>query len=224
MTRSLLAADYDGTLAQDGRVDPETKAALERFKAAGGTVAIVTGREVEGLRLVFPDLGDVIDVVVAENGGVLFDPHGEEQIALAPPPPSRLIERLGERRVEPLSVGRVVVATERPHDETARQVILEERLDLSILLNKRAVMILPSGVNKATGLRQALARLGRPDTEIVAIGDAENDLELFQAATSTVAVANAVPQLRDAADWVTEGERGAGVAELIDALLAGRWA
>jgi HAD superfamily hydrolase (TIGR01484 family) len=68
-----LAADYDGTLAQDGVVADSTIAALEQFKATGRRVLVVTGRELDDLRQVFERI-DVCDCVVAENGALLYNP------------------------------------------------------------------------------------------------------------------------------------------------------
>lgn len=51
-----LAIDYDGTLAHDGIVAPETLAALRRFRAGGRRIILVTGREIPDLKAVMPDL------------------------------------------------------------------------------------------------------------------------------------------------------------------------
>ena len=55
--------------------------------------------------------------------------------------------------------------------------------------------------------------------QVVAAGDAENDLALFEVAGCAVAVANALPAVKERADIVTTGSHGAGVIELIDGLL-----
>ena len=81
-------------------------------------------------------------------------------------------------------------------------------------------MVLPSGVNKATGLAAALKELGLSPHNAVAIGDAENDHALLSACECAAAVGDGVPALRGRADWVARGEAGASVAELIDRLLA----
>ena len=55
---------------------------------------------------------------------------------------------------------------------------------------------------------------------VVAVGDAENDFAFLNLCGMPVAVANALPRLKEVAALVTEGERGAGVAELVDRWLA----
>ncbi|MFO0893209.1 MAG: HAD-IIB family hydrolase [Isosphaeraceae bacterium] len=170
-----LASDYDGTLAERGRVEPAVVDALVRWKTSGGRLILATGRELAELFQVFPRLVD-FDRVVAENGALLYRPECKEERILAAPPPGEFIARLEARGVGPISVGRAIVATWRPHETAVQEVIDELGLDLEVILNKRAVMILPHGVNKASGLRAALDELGLPPGAVVGVGDAENDL------------------------------------------------
>ena len=85
------------------------------------------------------------------------------------------MERLRERGVEPLSVGRSIVATWEPMETVVLEVIHEQGLELQITFNKGAVMVLPPGVNKASGLEAALQALGLSRHNVVGAGDAEND-------------------------------------------------
>ena len=159
MSIFALATDYDGTLAEQGRVDGPTIVGLERFRASGRKLILVTGRELAELLSVFPRI-DLFDHVVAENGAHLYRPADRSERLLADRPPDSFVKSLKARGVAPISVGRVVVATWVPHDATASALIRGSGLDLEVILNKRAVMILPTGVNKATGLNHALGELG----------------------------------------------------------------
>ena len=105
-----LAADYDGTVAHNGIIDEQTIAALKEFKETGRRLILVSGRELPDLKRVFPQLG-IFDRVVAENGALVYDPASEQERPLASAPPALFIEKLRERNVEPLSVGRSIVAT-----------------------------------------------------------------------------------------------------------------
>ena len=213
-----LATDYDGTLATDGAVDPETVAALRRLAATGRTLILVTGRQLNDLLRVFPEAG-LFDAVVAENGAVLYRPGSGEMRVLAPPPPAHFVETLQRRRVEPLWRGQVVVATVQPNDTAVVDVIRELGLDLQVILNKGSVMVLPASVDKATGLRATLDELALAPDRVVVIGAAENDQAFLATCGYGVAVANALEPLKAASKHVTRGEAGAGVREIIDWLL-----
>ena len=214
-----LATDYDGTLAHDGIVSPPTIAALEQLRGTGRRLILVTGRELDDLLRVFPRI-DLFDHVVAENGALLYTPATREEQPLGEAPPAELVAALRAQNIAPLSVGRVIVATWTPHETVVLQTIRDLGLELQVIFNKGAVMVLPSGTNKATGLTAALKELGISPRHVVAIGDAENDHALLDAVATGVAVANAVPMLLARADLVTAGDHGQGVIELIDHLLA----
>jgi hypothetical protein len=183
---------------------------------------MVTGRQLDDLRHVFPHL-DLFEQVVVENGALLYQPAIREEKLLCEPPPEEFIKALQERGVDPLSVGRAIVATWHPHETTVLEVIRNLGLELQVIFNKNAVMVLPSGVNKASGLSAALSELGLSPHNTVGVGDAENDHAFLDFCGYGVAVANALPMLKERADLVTQGARGAGVVELIDKLIASDW-
>ncbi|HEX2880537.1 MAG TPA: HAD-IIB family hydrolase [Polyangiaceae bacterium] len=213
-----LATDYDGTLAEHGAVDDATLSVLRRLRDSGRRLILVSGRELPDLLRVFPKY-EVFHRIVAENGALVFNPETREEKLLGKAPPARFADTLREHNVTPLSTGKVIVATWAPHQTTVLNTILELGLELQVIFNKGAVMVLPSGINKASGLQVALADLGISVHNTVAVGDAENDHALLDACELRVAVANAVPTLKDRADWVTLQPRGAGVIELAERLL-----
>lgn len=213
-----LASDYDGTLAHDGRVSDETLAALERLRKSGRKAFLVTGRELPELMEVFPQF-EIFDWIVAENGALLFRPSDRCQKLLAPAPPPELIEELHRRGVPGISVGAAIIATWRPHETTVLEAIRDLGLEYHVIFNKDAVMVLPSGVTKATGLKAAVKEAGLSLHNVVGVGDAENDHAFLGLCECSVAVSNAIPALKDRVDLVTDGERGRGVSELIERML-----
>jgi HAD superfamily hydrolase (TIGR01484 family) len=219
LTIRALATDYDGTLASHGVVDASTLAALERLKASGRALLMVTGRELPDLRSVFPAL-DLFDAIVAENGALLYRPGRGEEL-LAPAAPAALVDALRRRGVEPLAVGRAIVATLRTNEAAVAETIAALAPSWRMIFNNESVMVLPEAVDKASGLAAALRTLGVVATDVVAVGDAENDLPFLAACGLSAAVANALPSVKAQADLVTEGEEGAGVAWLIGQLLDG---
>ena len=214
-----LATDYDGTIADDGVVDNLTLAALERLRNGARRLILVTGRDLTDVQRSMPRL-DIFDLVVAENGALLYDPASHEVRALGDAPPPAFVERLRELGVAPLWLGRVIVATWGPNEGKVLSAIHDLGLNLQITFNKSSVMVLPVGVTKATGLRGALAQLGLSPINCIGVGDAENDLAFLDVCGLPVAVANALPMVKQRAAFVTTGSRGAGVTEIINQLLA----
>src|SRR6195952_1454007 len=215
----VLASDYDNTLAQHGRVTDATWKAVDRFRASGRHMVLVTGRELDDLLSVC-DRIDRFAYVVAENGGVLYSPVTRERTLLGPAPPAAFVEAMRRRGVKHLSVSQTLVSTSRPYDEQAHHAIRDLGLDLHIVFNGDAVMVLAPGISKASGLRAALDALSLSPHNAVGVGDAQNDHHLLDACEVSAAVGNALDALKARADIVLENESGAGVAELIDKILA----
>jgi HAD superfamily hydrolase (TIGR01484 family) len=214
-----LACDYDGTLAKDGVVGPQTIDALERVRSSGRKLILITGRLLEDVHAAFPRL-DLFTYVVAENGGVLDHPADSTEKVLGEPPPRQFLQALQECGVTPLSTGRVIIATWHPHETTVVDLIGKLGLERQVIFNKGAVMVLPTGVNKGTGLAAALHELKFSAHNVVGIGDAENDHSFLSLCECSVVVANALPSLKKEADYTTRADHGEGVIELIEQLLA----
>ena len=213
-----LAADYDGTIADHGFVNAATAEALKQFRDTGRRLVLVTGREIADLTHAFAEI-KIFDLVVAENGAVIYDPATERERVIAPAPPARLVEKLMERNVEPISVGRSIVATWEPHQAAVLSAIQELGLESQIIFNKGAVMVLPAGINKASGLKAALVELDIAVHNVVAVGDAENDHTFLGLCGCAAAVANALPVIRDEVDIKLSADHGAGVVELIEKVI-----
>jgi HAD superfamily hydrolase (TIGR01484 family) len=210
--------DYDGTLASNGQVGVNTLAALRRARISGRKLLLVTGRELDSLLEVFPEAG-LFDRVVAENGALLYRPATREERVLAAAPSEDLVRTLQERGVQPLSVGRSIIATTHPHARTVLEAIREIGPDLHVIFNKGAVMVLPKGTDKGTGLCAALVELRLSPHSVLGIGDAENDHVFLSLCGRSVAVANALPALKACADVVTKEAHGGGVIEVVDKLV-----
>ncbi len=217
MRYTAVALDFDGTIAHDSEVPGTVIEGLQRLKETGRKLLLVTGRELPELLSIFKGIG-IFDRVVAENGALLYRPHNGERVELGEAPPPKLVEMLLARGV-PISVGQSIIATVEPHETVVLETIRALGLERPVIFNKGAVMILPPGINKASGLRHALQELGLSARNLVAAGDAENDPALLDSAEYSVAVANAITTLKEAADRVTNGPRGDGVLEVIADLI-----
>jgi hydroxymethylpyrimidine pyrophosphatase-like HAD family hydrolase len=221
MKYRLLVTDYDGTLATDGIVDDGIVETLRGMRARGLPTILVTGRELTSLFNTFAH-SDLFELIVAENGGVIYSPATKRVDVIAPAPPPPLLTAL-ERAQVPISVGHAIVATVIPHDEPMRAAIRSLGLNWHVIYNKRAAMALPHHITKATGLVAALRVLNIRHEECVGIGDAENDIEFMRLCGLSFAVANALPQVKEIADHVLTSARGAGVVEVAMRIITGEF-
>ncbi len=214
----VLACDYDSTLAVHGVASDAVVASLRAVAGSGRRLLLVTGRLLEELRDVFADI-DIFDRVVVENGGLLYDPATGRHRLLGPPVPSDLVAELRDQGVAPLTVGRVMCGTLGDRRAQVLEAIHRLGVDREVIHNKESLMVLPSGVDKATGLEAALAELGESMATTVAVGDAENDVVMVRAAGCGVAVANALDVLKEHADLILPRSNGEGVRLLCQAVV-----
>lgn len=218
MRYHALACDYDGTIAHHGRVSESTLAALRRTQESGRRIILVTGRRIDDLYTACPE-ADLFDCIVAENGAVFYDPRRRREVLLSDRPDPQFVDDLKRRGVTPVDVGKAVVATWEPHESAVLEAIQHSGLELQMTFNKGAIMVLPSGVNKNSGLRIALRWLGLSPHNTVGVGDAENDHAFLMLCELSVAVANALDSIKSRVDMVTRRDHGGGVEELVEGLL-----
>jgi hydroxymethylpyrimidine pyrophosphatase-like HAD family hydrolase len=213
---SVIALDYDGTIAQRDVVDPLVRSAIAAARTSGVTVLLVTGRILDDLRRVAGDL-HFVDGVIAENGAIVHFPENGHTSTLAPPVPEAFVAELRRRGV-PFGVGRSLVDADAKEAPKLLDVIRTLELPLVLIFNGGRVMALPQGISKATGLHAALDTLRLSARNTVAIGDAENDHELLRLAEVGVAVEWGSAALRAAADIVLSGSGPAAVASYLQTL------
>src|SRR5262250_1735641 len=133
----VFATDYDGTLAANGRVDESTVHSLERLKASGRRLLLVTGRHLPDLQRVFAKL-ELFDRVLAENGALLYDPASREEKVLAAAPKGEFLHALRAAGVQ-FEAGRSIVAAWTPAEVPILEVIKRMGLDYQVIFNKGAV-------------------------------------------------------------------------------------
>ena len=185
----------------------------------GRKLLLVTGREIPDLHTVFSETA-IFDLIVAENGALLYWPDTKMEKCLTPAPPPAFPDLLRKRGVNTLSVGRVIVASVEPYEGDLRKAIEDLNLDLEVIPNKGSLMVLPSRVNKGFGLAAALMELKLRSEELVAVGDAENDHAFMSVCECSVAVANALDTLKSHVDWVVKESHGEGAVEMMHAYMA----
>ena len=214
MNVHVLACDYDGTIADGGRCSPDVVEALARVRESGRKVLLVTGRMLPDLRSVCPDVDRMFDAVVAENGALLYFPETREARALGGTPEPALVEELRRRGVV-FDLGSSIIATTEAYADAALAAVRDTGVERTLVFNKGALMLLPGGVTKGTGLDAALTVLALSAHNMVGIGDAENDHAFLAMSECAVAVADAIPALRERADYVTRAPGPRGVIEFL---------
>jgi hydroxymethylpyrimidine pyrophosphatase-like HAD family hydrolase len=213
MKLSVLALDYDGTIASNNRVPSSVLDAIADARRRNVTVILVTGRILDDLRRVAGDL-NFVDGIVAENGALIHFPGSGQTTVLAPVIPSTFIARLTELRI-PFAAGQCLVDADASLAHRLLDVIRELELPIVLLFNRSRVMASAQGVSKATGLKTALDILRATPRNTVAIGDAENDHELLRLAEIGAAVEWGSPALQAGADVVISGNGPDAVGDFI---------
>jgi len=191
MKFGVLALDYDGTIARDGALDPDVKAAIVEARGRGIVVVLVTGRILSDLKHVAGDL-EFVDAVVAENGAVLAFPNRQDRL-IGHPPSQVFLDELRLRGIQ-FEMGQCVVEADAASAARILAVLRELELPLVLLFNRSRLMILPQAISKGTGLREAMNALRLSVHNAIAIGDAENDHDLLAACEMAVAVSWAAAQ------------------------------
>lgn len=217
MHLNILALDLDGTLAEEGRLSAATWDALRLAKKAGLKLILATGRRLE----VLPEIGPfdhLFEAIIAENGAAIYFPRNDKVILPFGHLATEVVEQL-EAAEMPLERGMAIAATWVPHDKTVLEILAETAYAATVEYNKGAVMVLPPGATKGTGLIIALKELGYSAKNMLACGDAENDRSMFNVAEMAVAVANATNPIKSLADTVLTRPNGQGVQYLIQQLI-----
>jgi len=212
MRFSVLALDYDGTIARHGGINQEVLGAIKLARIRRIVVVLVTGRILKDLLRHAGNL-DMFDAIVAENGAVIQFP-GTRYRVLARPPNPLFLEELSKAKIA-LEVGHCVVGADASAAPLILKIIRKLELPLSLSFNRSRVMVLPQGISKATGLKEALNTMRLSLHNCLGIGDAENDYVLLDSCEAGVAVKWGSSTLREIADEVVEGEGPSAVAAYI---------
>lgn len=212
----VFATDLDGTLTPGGEasIGESVRDALESLKSWGWVLVLATGRDRPYL-LKRPDIKDLFHAWIMEAGLSIYIPSRNYYKSFASIEWLRFIDYLkGLGWVEPKE-NTVSVKVERLED--LRKLAVGWGFDIDFKDNKGNIVLLPRGVDKAFALRELMEVMGL-DGFVVAVGDSEVDLELMNYADFSAAVANADEEVKAAADYVTRGEDGEGILELVEVL------
>ncbi|MCQ8904503.1 MAG: phosphoglycolate phosphatase [Methanothermobacter sp.] len=216
-----IAVDIDGTITdRERRLSLEAVRALRCAEEAGVPVIIVTGN-ILCFAMATSILMGTTGGVVAENGGVL-QINDEVRVLGDMSKAERAYSHLKGiypvRKVpfSDLRVSEIALTRDVPAD-TVREAIRD--FDVEVYDTGFAIHLTDPAVNKGLSLEILLESMGLGMDDVMAIGDSENDLEFIEHAGFRVAVANADPELKAIADYVTSAAHGEGVAEAVQRFL-----
>ena len=217
MQFKVIALDLDGTIATNDHVEQATWEVLREAKEVGFVLLLVTGRRLADLAQIRP-FEDICEAIVAEDGAAVYFPGTDSVILPFGQLAEEVVERLYALQI-PLEKGMAIASTWTPHDQVISQVLATTGYPATIEYNKGAVMIMPPGATKGSGLANAIRELGYSAHNVIAFGDAENDRSLFEQAGLSVAVANATKSIKNLADIVLPEANGKGVRKFIGKLM-----
>jgi hydroxymethylpyrimidine pyrophosphatase-like HAD family hydrolase len=147
---AALATDYDGTLAKAGLVHSDHMAELERLRRSGRRAILVTGRQLDDLQSVCPRL-DLFDRSSRKMELCCFVQPRKKPFCSATGRRRNSSRRLLLGMSRRFAVGEIIVVTWEPQQQAVLEAIKQCGLELKIIFDKGAEMVLPPGANKASG-------------------------------------------------------------------------
>lgn len=215
----IVAIDLDGTIALNDLIDTRTWKILQKVKQAGHSIILVTGRRLNAIDKLGP-FEDLCEAIVAEDGATVYFPANQSVLLPFGHLSPEVVKKLYSLKI-PLERGMAIVATTQPYNQQVMEAIASTGYAVTVEYNKGAVMVLPPGATKGTGLMVALRELGYSIHNVIAFGDAENDRSLFDKAEMAVAVQNADPGIRELADILLDEPNGRGVSNFLEGMING---
>ena len=240
--------DIDDTLTTDGRITPDALAALTRLRLAGLPVFAITGRPAgwsETFALTWP-----VNAIVAENGAVALwrGAQGQLHKAWLQDAATRLANRAHLDAVAQTVLRQFPQAhlaedssgreTDIAIDHSERHLLPADTAEaIAALMRAQGLNATISSIhingwigdhNKLVGARWILREhlqwtLEEQRDQWLYVGDSTNDQVMFAGLSQSAGVANLqrfLPLLTHRPRYLAHAERGAGFAEVVDALLA----
>lgn len=211
-----VVCDVDGTITDSSKhIQAQGIEALRQARDSGAMVMLASGNVLPVAFGLSAFIG-LDGPVIAENGGVvsyrenIYRLHSCEI-------PERAFEHLqkempGVERLFTDNWRQTEVGLKRTNDlEQVRRTL--EGWDMEIEATGFAIHLMERGHSKMSGVRKVCELLNIGVEDVVAFGDADNDVKMLKECGFGIAVGNASPAAKAAADYVTLSKHAAGVAE-----------
>lgn len=143
------------------------------------------------------------------------------ELALVPPGCPPPIEQPHLEDLAQLACLKIVVVADPARIDLLRPTAEQAFGDRLYVTQTAPVLLefLHPAVSKGAALRKIIQDRGLRAEEVIAFGDSHNDLDLLQVAGTGVAMANATPEVLEAADYIALSNRQDGIAAALDELL-----
>lgn len=209
--------DLDGTLTKGGedRITTELRSMLAQFKKTGWLLILATGRDKKYLES-RDDLRSLFDGWVCEAGASIYVISTNEYKILVNDRWLQFINEIKKLECVILKENTVNLLS-RECIEKVDEVASKLGVEYKVLNNKGALLLLPSDIDKSTGLRELL-RLLDFQGFLVAVGDSEIDIEMLKNADFKASPSNADQAVREIVDYLSSRENGEGVIDILENL------
>lgn len=225
----VVAVDIDGTLTDENKcLHSGAIESLRRLEENGIPVILCTGN----VRAITYGLWRFLQLsgpMVSENGGVVWHPSWPEPIVRADGTKAKQAARWLATRIEGLDpVGIESNAWResewclrtKEDDERIKQELADSQWrDLLVVRTGFAIHLTEPHLTKGEGLQLALDRIGISPDEVLAIGDAPNDIPMFELVKHSVAVGGSFESLQEVASVNSPLMRAETFAPLVDEVL-----
>jgi phosphoglycolate phosphatase len=218
----VLVVDVDGTLtAKNRRLDLKAVEALRAAEAAGVPVVLATGNVLPIVYALSYFIGTT-GPVVAENGGIVCHRQQVDQA-----PRAAEVEAAARRVETTLGLERLFTdrwrVTEVAYPEGPTTFADVQRAlsgagfggRVAVERTGFAIHLMAPDHSKFRGVERALAKMGASPDQAMAAGDSDNDISMLQGCRVGVALGDASPGLKAAADFVARRAAGAGLFEAL---------
>jgi phosphoglycolate phosphatase len=212
--------DIDGTICNyEGLLNLEAAHSIRWLRKLGYPVLLSSGRGPWDTYYLGVYLG-CSPVAVCENGGVLMTSPSDLRIfgdkAVSLQAYEMLCKKIEDVKIKPVSARLTEVVLLRTFEASKGQKYLDENnIPVTINDSKFALHLTRTGINKGRTLLLALDAINIDPKHVVAIGDSDTDLPMFEVCGFSAAVSNAPENVKSRANYVCNNEMGEGAVEAV---------
>jgi|TARA_B100001996_G_scaffold365652_3_gene335723 hypothetical protein len=228
----MIVFDIDGTLLDLDGFQPELIPLVREIENMGITVSLASGRTLPNVTPIQQVLA-ISGFVVGENGGMVWDSKAGFPIrCLADGKRARDAAAWLATKIDGLDPKGIETNRWRETEwclldtenfEKMRDALKDSQWpDLQVVPTGFAVHITEKELNKASGLKVAFEQRGVDPKRVIAVGDASNDIPMFEMCGFSVAVNTEFAGVKEAADYLTKAKGTLGTIEFLEQFIASR--